>query len=286
MAAVSTIDCPLEASLYELGLYSADVPQLEAFYAAGLGYRFAKADDGVIGTASGRRLRIRPGQSRTLDYAAYALADAAELASLERRLAAAETPFVRLDARGFAPGAICVADPDGNRFLFGMPKENHAPMESVELGRRARLQHVVFASTDPKPFVTFFTDVIGFVLSDRVIDDQGGLRTAFLRCSHEHHSLAVFKADENRLDHHCYEAGDWNLIRDWADHFASCRIPLKWGPGRHGPGNNLFLFVHDPDGNWVEISAELEHVEEGRPIGEWPHEELTLNTWGMGLLRS
>jgi len=35
---------------------------------------------------------------------------------------------------------------------------------------------------------------------------------------------------------------------------------VKWGPGRHGPGNNLFVFIHDLDGNWVEVSAELEHV--------------------------
>ena len=67
---------------------------------------------------------------------------------------------------------------------------------------------------------------------------------------------------------------------------AARRIFVKWGPGRHGPGNNLFLFFHDPDGNWVELSAELERVSEERPIGNWPHEERTLNSWGQGLLRS
>jgi catechol-2,3-dioxygenase len=76
------------------------------------------------------------------------------------------------------------------------------------------------------------------------------------------------------------------VIRDWADHFAQARIPIRWGPGRHGPGNNLFIFIHDPDGNWVELSAELEQVQPDRPVGEWPHEERTLNLWGQGLLRS
>ena len=61
---------------------------------------------------------------------------------------------------------------------------------------------------------------------------------------------------------------------------------MKWGPGRHGPGNNLFLFVHDPDGNWVELSAELEVVAPDRPTGTWPHEERTLNSWGSAPLRS
>jgi len=45
------------------------------------------------------------------------------------------------------------------------------------------------------------------------------------------------------------------------------RLPLEWGPGRHGPGNNLFVFVHDPEGNWIEISAELEQVTPDRPVG-------------------
>jgi hypothetical protein len=64
------------------------------------------------------------------------------------------------------------------------------------------------------------------------------------------------------------------------------RVPVKWGPGRHGPGNNLFLFVHDPDGNWVELSAEIEVVAPDRPLGFWPHEERTLNSWGSAPLRS
>lgn len=79
---------------------------------------------------------------------------------------------------------------------------------------------------------------------------------------------------------------DWNQIRDWCDHMARNHIPVQWRPGRHGPGNNLFMFVHDTDGNWVEISSELEVVSDERPVGRWPHEKRTLNSWGRGLLRS
>jgi catechol 2,3-dioxygenase-like lactoylglutathione lyase family enzyme len=160
------------------------------------------------------------------------------------------------------------------------------PQESACEGLPARLQHIVVASADAARLAEFYQRVLGFVLSDNVVDAEGGVRTSFLRCSSEHHNFAVFQADENRLDHHCYEAGDWSLIRDWGDHMASQHIPIKWGPGRHGPGNNLFLFIHDVDGNWVELSAELEVVTPDRPAGVWPHEERTLNSWGQGFLRS
>jgi hypothetical protein len=58
-----------------------------------------------------------------------------------------------------------------------------------------------------------------------------------------------------------------------------------WGPGRHGPGNNLFAFIEDPDGNWIEVSAELEVVCD-REIRDWPQAERTLNLWGNAILRS
>jgi catechol 2,3-dioxygenase-like lactoylglutathione lyase family enzyme len=221
-----------------------------------------------------------------LGYAAYTVEHPGDLDALRARLAVAEVPVEHLDLPGFAPGTVHFKDPDGNRFVFGRAERDHAGQAGGSGERAARLQHVVLASKDIERLLGFFVETMRFQLTDRVVDGDGGLRTAFVRCSHEHHSLAVFAAKDNRLDHHCYEAGDWNLIRDWADHFASQRIPLKWGPGRHGPGSNLFLFVHDPDGNWVEISAELEHVAADRSVGNWPHEARTLNSWGIGLLRS
>lgn len=281
----------IRAALHELALGNPEPETLARFYTDALGYAFARDAHGLLGVAAERRLRLVEGQPRTLSYAAFAVQDRGDLAGLTARLAAAGTPVESTQLPGMAE-ALSFRDPDGNRFVFGLAEP--APTDAVpaEAGGSAagalgaRLQHVVFASTDAARLIDFYADVLGFELSDRVLDDEGGLRTAFLRCSHEHHSLAVFQASECRLDHHCYEAGDWNLIRDWSDHFAQQHIPLKWGPGRHGPGNNLFIFIHDPDGNWLEISAELEHVEPTRPVGDWRHEERTLNSWGIGLLRS
>lgn len=277
----------LRATLYELSLATESLSSQSDYYGRALGYRFVDDGRGLIGTALDRRLRLVEGPPRTLDYAAYAVSDADDLTALKVRAQAAgalvgETPWP-----GFIGPVLRIADPDGNQFLFGTAAANDtAALGEATAVRPARIQHVVFASTDPRRLLDFYRDVLGFILSDEVLDDAGGLRTAFVRCSHEHHSLAVFQAPQSRLDHHCLEAGGWDLIRDWADHFAAERIPLQWGPGRHGPGNNLFIFVHDPDGNWVELSAELEVVAPDRIAGTWPHEERTLNSWGQGLLRS
>jgi len=75
--------------------------------------------------------------------------------------------------------------------------------------------------------------------------------------------VACFRADSAHLDHMSFESTSWNDIRDRGDHFAAQHIPIVWGAGRRGAGNNLFIFARI-----------------------WPHEERTLNLWGSAFLRS
>jgi catechol 2,3-dioxygenase-like lactoylglutathione lyase family enzyme len=175
-----------------------------------------------------------------------------------------------------------VQDPNGNNICFTNKSETTVESNNSLKGR---LQHLAITSTDIEKTLNFYQNIIGFEISDRVENDKGNLGAVFLRGSDEHHCLAIFSAGTNRLDHHSYEAGDWELIKNWADHLSEHYIPLSWGPGRHGPGHNLFLMFNDPDGHWLEISAELERVNSERPIGVWEHCERTLNLWGKGMLR-
>ncbi len=277
-------DACLTAALHHLGLQTSDPARLAQFYEEALGYRFEEKGSAYIGRGPDRRLILSEGPSKTLSYVGFALPDAPALNRLRGRLSAAG--ISRADeGTVLFEDAVTVADPDGNLIGFGIPRTD-PKLVSTAQDLPARLQHLVVASQNPGKIIDFYADVLGFTLSDNVVDDEGGLRTSFLRCSNDHHSFAVFKAAENRLDHHCYETTDWNSIRDWCDRMAAAHIPIQWGPGRHGPGNNLFVFIHDPDGNWLEISAELEQVAHDRPVGAWPHEQRTLNSWGQGLLRS
>lgn len=274
----------IAAELHCLELASPDPVAMAAFYQRALGFELCGEGDTLLAAAPGRRMAFVEGPAGKLVRAGYALPDRDEFDRLTTRIVRAGATCQQVEAPFFTH-AIETRDPDGNRYLFGLPDPD-ADRANAGAAAPARLQHVVMASRDPGAIVRFFVDALGFTLSDDVVDTHGEIRTSFLRSSSEHHSFAVFKAAENRLDHHSYETTDWNAIRDWCDHMATEQIPLKWGPGRHGPGNNLFAFVHDPDGNWIEISAELEIVEHDRPIGQWPHEERTLNSWGIGLLRS
>lgn len=273
----------LGAHLHAVHFGSPNPKALAEFYAELFGGTVEPTDDAWIYQGPDRCLLFSKGEPKTLIAAHYAAADDTSLARLREGLACAGVKADAAEMPWFQSGGVGFRDLDGNGMLFGVLRA--LPRRAEQKSLPARLQHVVVGSADAARLVEFYRTV-GFQVSDRVSDSGGTLRACFLRTDNEHHSFAIFQTPRNRLDHHCYELKDWNGIRDWGDRLAARHIPVKWGPGRHGPGNNLFLFFHDPDGNWVELSAELDLVGDDRPAGEWPHEERTLNTWGTAFLRS
>ena len=268
------------ARLHHLRRDSPKPEPLARFYGELLGDRVEPLPDAswlVAGRA--RRLVIGKGAAGAVPYFALHLQDGDHADAYRRR--AKPEPF---SSPLFADGAFALTDPDGRRVVFGLPRA-----ESPADGLPGRLQHFVCA-TQRLPEMLEFYRGLGMVESDRVIEGESpageALAAVFLRSDPEHHVFAAFRAPESRPDHHCYETTGWLDIRDWADRMAALRIPLWWGPGRHGPGNNLFFMVEDPDGHKVEFSAELELMPRDAPHRTWPHEQRTLNLWGSAWMRS
>src|SRR5437867_7092689 len=272
----------LGATLDHLCIRSPSPERLARFYERGYGMTAAPASNGWRCRAPGREVLISEGRPNSVDYFAYAFDDEDALNRyrtqlLRRSVAPGVNPSPR-----FGDSAFSVTDPDGNVAVFG----SRAPAEGEDGALPARLQHIAFRTSRMEDMRAFFQRDLGFVLSDRVEDERGVLRACFLRTNHEHHALALFGSPETRLDHHSYETRDVTGITAWADRMAASRIPMHWGVGRHGPGNDIFFMVTDPDHNLVEISAELESCEANRPAGLWPHEQRTLNLWGTAIMRS
>ena len=279
---MDTLQTVTPAKLHHLHLTSADPQRLSRFYERMLDYRAARAEDGSYVLSGGQRhLLISNGPDGSTASVAFALSDAGALERLRDRLDAAVGNLEHARTPLFAEGSFAIRDPQGRRVVFGTPRTAGSPDSCP-----GRLQHVVFQTTALQPLVEFYVDKLGFAISDKVMNDDGSLAVFFIRSDHEHHSLAFFLGSRNELDHHAYETGCWNDIRDWCDRFGRERIPMFWGPGRHGPGNNLFVMVRDDDGNKLEFSAELETMAPGQEPRVWPNTEYTLNYWGGAWMRS
>ena len=272
-----------EIFLHHLEIQSSNPERLANFYSNIMDMKIDKLSlDKFICDGPSRKIIITKGENKTLSYAGMVCRNENNLNEFREFLNQNELKLKDHKSGFYKSGSFSVEDPDKNKICFGVLKDKNS---TVLDGIHAPLQHLTFASEDVVSFQNFYENKLGFQVTDRVTKNNGELATCFTTSNHEHHTIACFKSSKKGMDHHSYEAGDWNFIKNWCDHFASNNIKLMWGPGRHGPGNNLFVFIEDIDGNWIEISAELETVH-GRPVKNWPQEERTLNLWGNAIMRS
>jgi catechol 2,3-dioxygenase-like lactoylglutathione lyase family enzyme len=270
------------ARLHHLRRDSTEPERLARFYGELLDDRVEALPDAQwLVQGHGRRLIVGSGAKGAVPYFALAMRDAAQLSAYAAALDHLGVEREPSPSPLFGGGAFAVTDPDGRRVVFGLPVFN----SEIEKTTTARLQHFVCASVRVPEMLAFYRDTLGARESDRVLENEA-IAAVFLRSDPEHHSFATFHASESRPDHHAYETSGWMDIRDWGDRMASLRIPLWWGPGRHGPGNNLFFMVEDPEGHKVEFSAELELMPQEAAYRSWPHEQRTLNLWGSAWMRS
>lgn len=282
---MQTLQTSTPARLCYLHLASKDAQRQIDFYRRMLDMDGqAQADGSWMLSGPQRAMLVSPADHSGLLAAAFDLGSQPRLQALRVRLLGHGCVVEELDSPLLEPGAFLIRDPQGRQTIFGVA---HPALQASGQGMPGRLQHVVFQTTELEAMIDFYVNKVGFTVSDNVVDEQTGqLMTCFLRSDDEHHTLAFFRGSKNEWDHHCYETNEWNDIRDWGDRFAKERITIFFGPGRHGPGNNLFFMVVDADRNRLEFSAELEVTDASRQPGVWAQEEYTLNSWGRAWIRS
>ncbi|MBC2640895.1 MULTISPECIES: VOC family protein [unclassified Rhodococcus (in: high G+C Gram-positive bacteria)] len=124
--------------------------------------------------------------------------------------------------------------------------------------RPRKLGHAVIGSTDLEATMKFFTDGLGFKVSDYMGD-----KAAFLRCSVEHHNVLVMAAPVNFMHHTSWQVDDIDEVGRGA-HTMLDGNPERhiWGLGRHYAGANFFWYLKDPAGNFSEYYSDMDTVPE------------------------
>ena len=264
--------------LSHVALRTPDVEDRATFYERVLGLVRHEAGDGCtrLGWGTGHHaLELHAGEAG-LDHVAFEVGDPGGTTALAARLRA---DGLSVEERQGEPEAIEVRDPDGNRVRFH-GRVARTGEHSADPGRRpVRVQHATLVTADLEPMVAFYLR-LGMRLTDRM-----GGEFAWLRTHVEHHSLAIVQAADTTggLDHFSFDLDGWADFKVWADRVSDLGVTVQWGPGRHGPGNNLFLFIDDPDGNHIELSAEMERFFDDRADYApriWRAGPSTVNLWG------
>ena len=101
-----------------------------------------------------------------------------------------------------------------------------------------------------------------------------------------HHTVAVVKSDDPGLHHTSWEFSSFQDFKGLADALLPEDRKLIWGPGRHGAGDNLFLYFKNSADFLIECTAEMEliHDDYAAPRIVEPGENLSnykvVNQWG------
>ena len=269
------------AYLHHIALNTTRPLELAKFYEKALSLERKPIKDGWVLSGGRRKVLILKKKQNCLGFVGFACQDSHSFKTLKRTFMEKGIKTAQDNKSLFDHDNFYILDCDRNKIYFGISKTRKEQKSDLY----APLQHITFTSSNLVNFVDFYVNKLGFRMSDKVVNSEGKITTCFLRSNQEHHTVACFLSNKSGLDHYSFEAGTWERIKTWCDHFSKQNIQLIWGPGRHGPGNNLFAFIEDLDGNKIEISAELEIVHD-RPTKIWPHEPRTLNLWGSAIMRS
>lgn len=127
----------------------------------------------------------------------------------------------------------------------------------------AKLGHLVYEVSDIERSTRFWTDVLGFVVSDR--NEQG---MVFLRSRTDHHSIALVPSKHPQrppadaglqMSHLAMEIDSLDALFAARTFFLEHGVRIAY-EGRRGPGCNIGIEFYDPDGYVFEIYYGMDQI--------------------------
>lgn len=297
--------------LAHAGLWSADVAASTRFYRQVLGFHLRSSEtvpaeeadlEGVntflslgdehhcLGLFHDTRVSANNGRAPTqqthLHHISFEVDTDAELAALAARLkqSGLDLTLAARDGDTELGDTLWLNDPDGNRIEISVTPEDMLDLPPASSqGRRTRLhphalQHLALRTANLEDMVEFYTEALGFDISDWLLRE-----CVWLRCNTDHHTLMLIQGKQD-VDHLGYSIPTGSDLLAWADYLSRQQQAILWGPGRHGAGHDLFLRLADPDHIHIELSAELQQYydhEVTTPPRLWHSRPTALNLWGV-----
>jgi catechol 2,3-dioxygenase len=116
-----------------------------------------------------------------------------------------------------------------------------------------RMDHVLVTAEEVGESTQFYTDVLGFRVTEQLVDGNGHQIGTWMERSHSPHDLAVVSGPNGGLHHFAYWLDDWDHVRTAADILAYNGISVDVGPTRHGITRGSTIYFFDPLGTRNEV---------------------------------
>lgn len=141
-----------------------------------------------------------------------------------------------------------------------------------------RLGHVVLFTSDALRKQKFYCEVLGLAVADRVADF---LHFLYSPSGSDHHIVALAQSGAYGIQHVGFEVGSADEVGMGGRQMIDKGYMHCWGPGRHGPGSNVFYYMRDPWNSIIEYFADMDFIPEGTEweAVDWASKEETV-IWG------
>ncbi len=156
-----------------------------------------------------------------------------------------------------------------------LPKVNPPPEPAGLLGiHPPRLDHAHVTAEDVGRATGFFTDALGFRVTERLVRNGGSLLGSWMERSHTANDLAITRGPGGGLHHFAFWVDDWDQIRRTADVLAYNGVHIEAGPTRHGITRSLAIHFFDPFGNRNEVFTGGYRTDPDHEPTTWTEDEI------------
>lgn len=192
-----------------------------------------------------------------------------------------EAVLARLDRAGIAwqrdadlatvrgvMGLASLTDPDGvpielyygPRVAPEVPFRSPQPLARFMTGANG-LGHVIVNAADPAASVSFYIDVLGLALSDRILFEAAPgmvIPLTFLHCNERHHTIAIAPKPPGakRIHHLMLEVPGIDDVGLAIDRVMKAGLEISATLGRHSNDLMISFYVRTPSGFEIEYGCE------------------------------
>ncbi len=214
---------------------------------------------------------LREDSTFGIDYINFGMASRARVDALYAQLAKGGVAAGQAPRQLTTPGGgygFMVTDPDNRQLRFVADAAMNADTaDTVAKPRKA--SHVVLNTPQMEKVQAFYETHLGFRASDYSANQM-----VFLRCSTDHHAIALNRSPYPSVNHVAFEMPSIDSFMRGIGRMRVKGQSPAWGPGRHGPGNNPFAYFVSPSGFVIEFTSEVQQIDEATHEAKvWPRDQ-------------